>query len=81
MEGDMLGSPQQIARKDCYRVPEDYLDVLTRDLENPEKFPALRRFAAWFSTQTPRLEEAFRRRRIRLRDEEGFKLAPSAFLP
>lgn len=81
MEGDMLGSPQQIARKDCYRVPEDYLDVLTNDLENPEKFPALRRFAAWFSTQTPRLEEAFRGRRIQLRDEGDFKLAPSAFLP
>lgn len=81
MEGDMLGSPQQIASKDGYRVPEDHLDALARDLDNSEKFPALRRVAAWFSTQTPRLEEAFRGRRIQLRDEGDFKLAPSAFLP
>lgn len=46
MERQVRWEPQQIECEERYKMPLDCLDVLASDLENPEKFPTLRRFAA-----------------------------------
>lgn len=75
------GTPQDAAVDDRYRVSEDDLDVLSSYLENSDKFPALRRFAAWFTNET-RLSKACHKRGIHLYNKEGdFKLLHSHFLP